>query len=110
MSALCELVMTTSRPHASVSSGTAARLEIASTTTSASEPEIRSAIDCTSETTPYEVTECVRKTILAPSISSSCAPTSSGLGDSPQPYRRCVSLQPYTSACMPTNSPKIAYD
>jgi hypothetical protein len=60
MSALCELVRTTSSPHSSASSGTAARLEIASTATSAPEPAIRAAIACTSETTPVEVSECVR--------------------------------------------------
>jgi hypothetical protein len=60
MSALCELETTTSRPQASVSSGTAARLEIASTATSAPEPRSRSAISRTSATTPVDVSEWVR--------------------------------------------------
>ena len=84
MSALWELVMTTSRPQASVSRGTAARLEMASTTVIASDPFRRSATERRSETTPVDVSECVTKTALAPPISSSFSPTSSALGLSPQ--------------------------
>jgi hypothetical protein len=83
MRALWELVTTTSRPQLSVSSGTAARLEIASTAISASAPYKRSAIAWTSATTPVEVSECVRNTALAPPDSSSLAATSSALGVSP---------------------------
>ena len=57
MSALWELVTTASRPQASVSSGTAARLEIASTAIKASEPLIAPAIARTSATTPVDVSE-----------------------------------------------------
>ena len=60
-------------PHASISSGTAPRLETASTTTCAPDGRVASANACRSETTPVEVSECVRKTARTPSVSASSA-------------------------------------
>ena len=77
MSAFCEPPTTTSTPHASVSSGTAPRLEIASTTSSASFPTARE-IASTSATTPVEVSLCVVNTAVAPPSASADA-TSVGL-------------------------------
>src|SRR5439155_1484712 len=58
ISAFCAPDATTSIPHASVSSGTAPRLEIASTTLSAPASWTTGAKACRSETTPVEVSEC----------------------------------------------------
>ena len=80
MSAFCDPERTTSTPQASVSSGTAPSDEIASTTRTASPTDALS--DCTSLTTPVEVSECVQKTTCAP-LSATAAPTSSGFGASP---------------------------
>ena len=55
ISAFCEPVVTTSIPHSSVSSGTAPRLEIASTTDSAPASRAAAASASTSLTTPVEV-------------------------------------------------------
>ena len=57
---------TTSMAHSSVSSGTAPRLEIASTTESAPASCAAAASARTSATTPVEVSEWVRNTALAP--------------------------------------------
>ena len=66
MSAFCEPATTTSRPHASVSSGTAPRLDTASTTTSAPASRATRASACTSATTPVDVSEWTRTTTSAP--------------------------------------------
>ena len=52
-------------PHASVSSGTAPRLETASTTTSAPASFATAASAWTSATTPVDVSECVSEDDLA---------------------------------------------
>ena len=63
MSAFCDPATTTSSPHASVSSGTAPRLETASTTTSAPALARDAArATATSATTPVDVSECTRTT------------------------------------------------
>ena len=56
--AFCEPVTTTSMPQASVSSGTAPRLEIASTTEITPASLQAATSDWMSETTPVEVSEC----------------------------------------------------
>ena len=94
MSAFCEPETTTSSPQASVSSGTAPRLEIASTTVSAPVGATRSAISRMSVTTPVEVSLCVRKTALTSPASASAAATSSALGVSPHSRRRGTTSQP----------------
>ena len=83
MSAFCEPPTTTSIPQASVSSGTAARLEMASTTESAPASAAAAAIAWASLTTPVEVSLCVKKTAWAPPTSASRAAISSGFGVSP---------------------------
>jgi hypothetical protein len=80
MSAFCEPETTASSPHSSVSSGTAPRLEIASTATSAPAALAAAASSRTSATAPVEVSECVRKTTRAPPIRSSASGRSSGAG------------------------------
>ena len=82
ISAFCAPEATTSMPQASVSSGTAPRLETASTTLSAPASRAAAANDCGSSTTPVEVSECVKKTAAA-SRSRSRAATSSAVGISP---------------------------
>ncbi len=57
MRAFCDPVTTTSIPHASVSSGTAPRLEIASTTEMTPASLHAAARAWMSETTPVEVSE-----------------------------------------------------
>ena len=83
ISAFCEPETTTSSPHASVSQGTAPRLETASTTTSAPPSFAAAASAWMSATTPVEVSECTTQTAFA-SRSRSRARTSSGSGVSPQ--------------------------
>ena len=60
MSAFCEPETTTSMSQRSDSSGTAPRLDTASTTTSAPASFATAARACTSQTTPVEVSEWVR--------------------------------------------------
>src|SRR5207253_786163 len=62
ISAFCEPDTTTSIPQRSDSSGTAPRLETASTTTNAPASLATAVRACTSQTTPVEVSECVRYT------------------------------------------------
>ncbi len=83
MSAFCEPETTTSRPQASVSHGTAPRLETASTTTSAPVSFAAAASACTSATTPVEVSDCTTQTAFA-SCSPRRARRSSASGVSPQ--------------------------
>ena len=83
ISAFCEPVVTTSIPHSSVSSGTAPRLETASTTDSAPASLAAAARASTSLTTPVDVSQCVTKTAVAPPRSPSRAARSSGDGVSP---------------------------
>ena len=71
ISAFCEPETTTSMPQSSVSSGTAPRLETASTTTSAPASFAAAASAWTSATTPVEVSEWARKTSETGSISPS---------------------------------------
>jgi hypothetical protein len=104
MSAFWEPATTTSRPHASVSSGTAPRLETASTTTSAPPSAATRASDCTSATTPVEVSECTRTTTSAP-VSSSRERRSSGCGVSPQEYRSSWTSAPNALAIEHQRSP-----
>ena len=65
MSAFCEPETTTSSPHASVSHGTAPRLETASTTTSAPASFAAAARAWTSATTPVEVSDWTSQTAFA---------------------------------------------
>ena len=65
ISAFCEPETTTSSPHASVSHGTAPRLETASTTTSAPASFAAAASAWTSATTPVEVSDCTNQTAFA---------------------------------------------
>ncbi len=83
ISAFCAPEATTSMPQASVSSGTAPRLEMASITLSAPASRAAAAKGWGSETTPVEVSECVKKTALA-SRSRRRAAVSSADGISPQ--------------------------
>ena len=83
MSAFWEPVATTSSSHSSVSSGTAPRLETASTTESAPASRATAASAWTSATTPVEVSEWTRKTAFAPPASASVRARSSGDGVSP---------------------------
>jgi len=85
ISAFCDPEMTTSTPHASVSSGTAPRLEIASTTESAPPSAAAAATARTSVTTPVEVSDCVNSTAFAGRAASRAA-TSSADGVSPHSY------------------------
>ena len=70
ISAFCEPEATTSSPQASVSTGTAPRLETPSTTTSAPAAFAAAASAWMSATTPVDVSECVRKTAFAPPSSA----------------------------------------
>ena len=83
MSAFWEPVTTTSAPQASVSSGTAPRLETASTIESAPASAHTCSSGSRSQTTPVEVSEWTRNTVSAP-LSASASRRSSGRGDSPQ--------------------------
>ncbi len=65
ISAFCEPETTTSRPHASVSHGTAPRLDTASTTTSAPASFATAAIAWMSATTPVDVSDWTTQTALA---------------------------------------------
>ena len=82
MSAFCEPVTTTSAPQASVSRGTAPRLETASTTERAPASPQTASNGSRSQTTPVEVSEWTRKTVPA-SLSARAARRSSGFGASP---------------------------
>ena len=93
ISAFCEPETTTSRPHASVSHGTAPRLETASTTTSAPRSFAAAASAWTSATTPVDVSEWTIQTAFA-ARSRSRARTSSGSGVSPHAYRRWSTSAP----------------
>ena len=79
ISAFCEPVTTTSMPHASVSSGTAPRLEIASTTEIAPASLQAATSGWMSETTPVEVSEWTMNATSAP-LSASARETSSARG------------------------------
>ena len=105
ISAFCEPEQTTSIPHASVSSGTAPRLEIASTTTSAPASFATAASARTSATTPVEVSECVRYTTFA-GRSASRAASSSADGTSPHSYASASTSAPYALAIDCQRSPK----
>ena len=106
MSAFCEPETTTSRPQASVSHGTAPRLETASTTTSAPASFATAAIACTSATTPVDVSDCTTQTAFA-SRSASRARTSSGSGVSPHAYRSSSTSAPYAFVIAIQRSPKL---
>ena len=82
MSAFCEPETTTSSPQASVSHGTAPRLETASTTTSEPASFAAAASERTSATTPVEVSDCTIQTAFA-SRSRRRARRSSASGVSP---------------------------
>jgi hypothetical protein len=83
MSAFCAPEATTSIPQASVSKGTAPRLETASTALRAPASRAAAANGCGSITTPVEVSEWVKKRITA-SRSRRRAATSSTEGISAQ--------------------------
>ncbi len=104
MSAFCEPATTTSRPHASVSSGTAPRLETASTIASAPPSCATRASACTSATTPVDVSECTRTTTSAP-VSARRERRSSGCGVSPQEYRSSWTSAPKAVAIEHQRSP-----
>ena len=82
ISAFCEPVITTSAPQASVSRGTAPRLETASTIESAPASRQTARSGSRSQTTPVDVSECTRNTVPAP-LSARAARTSSGRGATP---------------------------
>src|SRR6266511_5196185 len=94
ISAFCEPETTTSIPHASVSRGTAPRLDTPSTTTSAPASFATAVSAWTSHTTPVEVSECVRYTTRTSPASSSAERRSSGSGVSPQSSRPCTRSAP----------------
>ena len=98
--------MTTSRPQSSISSGTAPRLETASTTTSAPASFATAASAWMSATTPVDVSEWTRKTSETGSISASLRARSSALGVSPQAYRSSSTSQPNVRAIAAQRSPK----
>src|SRR6185312_12766199 len=104
INAFCEPVITTSAPQASVSRGTAPRLETASTTESAPASWQIVNSGSRSHTTPVDVSECTRNTVPAP-LSARAARTSSGIGDSPQPYLSGTTSQPNTVASFCQRSP-----
>ena len=106
MSAFCEPETTTSSPHASVSQGTAPRLDTASTTTSAPASLAAAARACTSETTPVEVSECTTQTAFA-SRSRRRARRSSASGVSPQAYRSTSTSAPNAVVIATQRSPKL---
>ena len=84
ISAFCEPDTTTSSPHASVSSGTAPRLEMASTTDErARVARAPRRAPATSATTPVDVSECVSKTAFAPPASASARRRRRRVGVSP---------------------------
>ena len=82
ISAFCDPETTTSSPQASVSHGTAPRLETASTTMSAPASFAAAASAWMSATTPVDVSDWTTQTAFA-SRSRSRARTSSGSGVSP---------------------------
>ena len=104
MSAFCEPVTTTSAPQASVSSGTAPRLEIASTTESAPASPQTASSGSRSQTTPVDVSEWTRSTVSAP-LSSSARRRSSGRGASPHAYASWTTSQPNARAIACQRSP-----
>ena len=106
MSAFCEPDTTASSSHSSVASGTAPRLEIASTATSAPVAFAAAASSRTSATAPVEVSECVRKTTFAPPIRSSASGRSSGAGLEPHSYARRSTVQPQVLAMSTQRSAK----
>ena len=81
--AFCEPVTTTSMPQASVSSGTAPRLEIASTTEITPASLQAATSDWMSETTPVDVSEWTMNATFAP-LSASARATSPAAGVWPQ--------------------------
>ncbi len=93
MRAFCEPVTTTSAPQASVSSGTAPRLETASTIESAPASAHAARSGSRSQTTPVDVSEWTRSTVPAP-LSSSALRRSSGRGLSPHAYASGTTSQP----------------
>ena len=107
MSAFCEPATTTSSPHAAVSTGTAPRLETASTTTSAPASLATRASASTSATTPVLVSECTRYTAFTVPLRSSSAASASGEGASPQGSRRWTSSAPYAATISAQRSPKF---
>ena len=109
MSAFCEPVTTTSAPQASVSSGTAPRLETASTIDSASASAHTASSGSRSQTTPVEVSEWTRNTVCAP-LSVSAARRSSGLGASPQAYASGTTSQPNARAIDCQRSPNSPWE
>ena len=106
MRAFCEPETTTSRPQASVSHGTAPRLETASTTTSAPASFATAANACTSATTPVDVSDCTIQTALA-SRSLRRARRSSASGVSPQAYRSTSTSAPNAVVIATQRSPKL---
>ena len=97
--------MTTSTPHSSVSSGTAPRLEIASTTAIAPASFAAAASARTSATTPVDVSECVSST-TRDSRSASREARSSANGISPHSYASRSTSHPYAPAIAAQRSPK----
>ena len=110
ISAFCDPETTASSPQESVSSGTAPRLETASTTTSAPASFAAAARPWTSATTPVEVSECVRNTTFAPPVSARRAERSSADGDSPHSYSIVSTSQPKFPAIAAQRSPKWPAD
>ena len=84
MSAFCEPETAASIPQVAVSSGTAPRLETASTTLSAPASPAAAASAWTSATTPVDVSEWVSRTAEAPPSSRRRAARSAAEGISPK--------------------------
>ena len=103
ISAFCEPVTTTSAPHASVSSGTAPRLDTASTTDSAPASRHAASSGSRSQTTPVDVSEWTRNTVSAP-LSASARATSSGRGRSPHAYAQRHDVEPERRAPSPASA------
>ena len=105
MSAFCEPVTTTSAPHASVSSGTAPRLETASTIESA--PASRADLK-----QRLEVADDSRRRLrvdeedgLRPALGERASAGRPGRGDSPQAYVSGTTSQPNAAASFCQRSP-----
>ena len=105
--AFCDPVTTRSRPHASISKGTAPRALIASTRMSASgvTSRIAAASSGIGFVTPVEVSLWVRRTARAFGSSRRAARTSTGSAARPHSTSRRRTSAPYTSATFANRSP-----